>query len=218
MQVLFHYPWAPYARKSLLAAYETGAEFEEEITPPFSTEHMTKLRARTYPLATVPLLLFDDGEFLSESTSIVEYLDLEAPGGPSLVPQDPRAALKVRSLDRLAEAILGPTMYLTWALRKPPEKQNSKRLEETLARLDTTFRIYDKMLAGSPFVFGDSFTMADIGPACGISVMLADRSIRRADLDAHPALKRWYERIETRPTWQKMIERADRVPRPAELA
>ena len=218
MQLLFHYPWAPYARKALLVAYETGAEFAEEITPPFSTEHMARLRARTFPLATVPLLLFDDGEFLSESTSIVEHLDMERAGGPQLVPQAPRAALQVRSLDRLAEAILAPTMYLTWALRKPAEKQNRARIDETMSRLDTTFRIYDARLAKSSYVFGDTFTMADIGPSCGISVMLADRSIQRRDIAAHPSLMGWYERIEARPAWQKMTQTAARVPRPAELA
>ncbi len=216
--MLFHYPWAPYARKALLAAYETQAEFSEEITPPFSTEHMARLRARTFPLATVPLLLLDDDEFLSESTSIVEYFDMERSGGPALVPTAPRAALSVRALDRLAEAILGPTMYLTWALRKPPEKQNTHRLKETMDRLDTTFRVYDKRLATTQYVFGDELTMADLGPSSGISVMLADRSIRRSDLDAYPSLKRWYETIERRPAWKKMNESAERVPRPAELA
>jgi len=216
--LLFHYPWAPYARKALLAAYETGAVFDEELTPPFSATHMRALRERTsYPLATVPLLLLDDGSYFSESSSIVEYFDLTKRRGPDLVPSDPHAALQVRALDRLAEAILSPTMYLTWALRKPAGVRNDKRIEETFAKLRPTLDVYEQRLAKHPFVFGESFTMADIGPACGISVMLADRSIERAFLVEWPSLRRWFESVEARPSFRQLLERADLVPRPPEL-
>ena len=218
MAQLFHFPWAPYARKALLAGYELEAKFEEVITPAFEKSVMTALRARTSPLATMPLLLFDDGSFISESSLIVEYFDLAAPERGRLVPIDPHAALEVRGYDRLADALLGPTQYLTWALRKPPAATNHERIAQMRAKMGHVFDALQARLTGRSFLFDERFTMADIGSACAISVLIADRSITLAELDGHPAVRRWYDRLVDRPAWQKMVQCAERVPRPPELA
>lgn len=217
MVQLFHFPWAPYARKALLAGYELGSEFEEVVTPAFDKSVMAALRARTSPLATMPLLLLEDGSFLSESSIIVEYFDLTAPERGRLVPIDPHAALQVRSFDRLADALLGPTQYLTWALRKPPAAMNHDRIAAMRAKMTTVFEALDQRLASRSFLCEERFTMADIGSACAISVLIDDRSIELAHLDGHPNVRRWYDALAARPAWQKMMACAARVPRPPEL-
>lgn len=218
MWKLFHYPWAPYARKALLAEYELGIELEEVVTPAFDKKVMAELRARTTPLATLPLLLVDEGHFISESSLIVEYFDLTSPERGRLVPIDPHDALRVRTFDRLAEGLLGPTLYLTWALRKSPAETNHKKIGETRAKMATVFGVFDQHLDGKKFLFDERFTMADIAPSCAISVMIADRSIALDDLNAYPNVRRWYDAIRERPSWQRMEECAGRVPRPPELA
>lgn len=218
MWKLFHYPWAPYARKALLAEYELGVTCEEIVTPAFDRKAMAELRALTYPLATTPLLLLDDGKFISESSLIIEYFDLEGPERGKLVPIDPHAALEVRGFDRLAEGLLGPTYYLTWALRKPPAETNHKKIAETRAKMDVVFRVYEGHLRGKKFLFDERFTMADIGPSCAISVLIADGSIAHDDLGAYPEVRRWYEAICERPSWKRLMEWNVRVPRPPELA
>jgi glutathione S-transferase len=218
MWKLFHYPWAPYARKALLAGYDLELAFDEVVTPAFDKECMAELRRRTTPLATTPLLLLEDGSFISESSLIIEYFDLESPERGRLVPLDPHAALRVRSFDRLAEGLLGPTLYLTWALRKPPAETNHKKIAEVRGKMNTVFGVFDQHLDGKSFLFDDRFTMADIAPACAISVLVADRSIKLEDLDEHRNVRRWYERVQARPSWKRMEECAARIPRPVELA
>ena len=97
MMQLFHFPWAPYARKALLAGYELESEFEEVITPAFDKSVMAALRARTSPLATMPLLLLDDGSFVSESSLIVEYFDLASPESRSIPTPRSRSAASTDS-------------------------------------------------------------------------------------------------------------------------
>jgi glutathione S-transferase len=218
MATLFHYPWAPYARKALVGGYELGLAFEEVITPAFEKKCMDELRARTSPVATMPLLLLEDGSFITESSLIIEHFDLEGPEPGTLIPLDRRDALKVRAVDRLAEGLLVPTQYLTWALRKPLAEMNHKRIADVRGKMDAVFRVFDQSLAGRPFLCGERFTMGDIGPACAISVLIADRSIVLADLDVHPHVRRWYDAIVERPAWKRMEECARRVPRPPELA
>ena len=217
MMQLFHFPWAPYARKALLAGYELKSEFEEVITPAFDKSVMAALRARTSPLATMPLLLLDDGSFVSESSLIVEYFDLASPERGRLVPLDPHAAFQVRSFDRLADTLLGPTQYLTWALRKPPAAMNHERIAAMRSKMTTVFQALDQRLSGRAFLCEERFTMADIGSACAISVLVDDRSIEPTHLDEHPNVRRWYDALVVRPSWQQMMACAARVPRPAEL-
>lgn len=218
MWKLFHYPWAPYARKALLAEYELGIELEEIVTPAFEKKCMADLRALTTPLATLPLLLLEDGRFISESSLIIEYFDLEGPERGRLVPIDPHDALRVRTFDRLAEGLLGPTLYLTWALRKPPAEMNHKKIAEMRGKLRAVFGVFDQHLAGKSFLFDERFTMADIAPSCAISVLIADRSIVLDDLNEHSHVRRWYDGVRDRTSWKRMEECAARVPRPAELA
>jgi glutathione S-transferase len=215
---LFHYPWAPYARKALLAGYELDLPFEEIVTPAFDKQCMAELRARTTPLATLPLLVLDDGGFVSESSLIIEHFDLEGPDRGRLVPLDPRDALRVRGFDRLAEGLLAPTLYLTWALRKAPEATNHKKIAEMRAKMNVVFGVFDRHLDGKAFLFDERFTMADIAPSCAISVLVADRSIALDDLDAYPHVRRWYDLIRQRPAWKRLEECAANVPRPPELA
>jgi glutathione S-transferase len=218
MWKLFHYPWAPYARKALLAAYELEVEVEEVITPPFDEGHMAELRHKTFPLATVPLLLLENGEFLSDSSLIVEYFDLHCHRPHTLFPWDCSDALKVRALDRFAEALLAPTVFLTWALRKPEYAQNARKIEQAFGRVSIACELLDAMLAGKNFVYGDSFTMADIGPSCALSILIADGSIGQDYLNQFLHVRTWFNGLLARPSWQRLLARADSIVRPQELA
>jgi len=213
---LYHYPWSPFARKALLAARELQLVLDEVILAPFHAEDMMQLRERTFSLATIPLLLLDDGRYIAHSSSIVEYLNLVA--GGVLVPTDPKDAIVVRSYDRLADDLLEPTRFLTWALRKPAELQNQQRIERMRQRVDALLGVFDGELYDKHFLFGPSLSMADIAPSCAISVLIADRSIDRAHLSRFERLNAWYDRVCARPAWKQMEECAARVPRPKELA
>lgn len=209
---LFHYPHAPFTRKVLLAAFEKEIAFDEQICPPFEREAKAALRA-VHPLATVPLLVADDGEVMTESSIIIEHLDMVSTRGPMLLPADPRAALRVRALDRFSDAhLMGPTAYLAWATRKPAETQNTEKIQAQRGIVETALGLADRRLAEQPFFAGDALTMADLSPTAAIACQLSDGTLK--DLDRWPNVVRWYEGMLARPSFQRILDACSKVPLP----
>jgi glutathione S-transferase len=93
---LYSHPFSSYCQKVLVALYENDVAFEyQTLEDPTA---MAELKAR-WPFARFPILV-DDGRTVVESTIIIEHLMLEHGGRVRWLPEDPRAALEVRFLDR----------------------------------------------------------------------------------------------------------------------
>jgi glutathione S-transferase len=208
---LFYYPHAPFSRKVLLAAHEKGVEVERELSLPFDREAKGRLRA-AHPLATVPLLV-DGDEIITESSLIVEYLDLASDEAPRLVPPDPREALRVRALDRFGDSyLMAPTQYLAWSLRKPPEAQNTAKIEAQRAMLETALGIADARLASREFLAGAALSMGDLSSTAAISCLLSDRTL--PDLARWPSVAAWHARMTARASFRRILEECATVPLP----
>ncbi|MDP1789315.1 MAG: glutathione S-transferase family protein, partial [Methylibium sp.] len=95
---LYAHPFSSYCQKALIAFYENGTPFEWGLLSPENEPALAE-HAALWPLRRMPVLV-DAGRTVIESSLIVEYLDLHYPGPVRLLPQDPRDALEVRSLDR----------------------------------------------------------------------------------------------------------------------
>lgn len=61
--------------------------------------------ARYNPLGKVPALVTDDGECWFDSPVIAQYLELLGVA-PPMIPADPRAALRMRQLEALADGVM----------------------------------------------------------------------------------------------------------------
>jgi glutathione S-transferase len=57
------------------------------------------------PLGKVPVLVTDDGECWYDSPIIAQYLE-QLGAAPAMVPADPKAALKMRQLEALADGVM----------------------------------------------------------------------------------------------------------------
>lgn len=96
---LFGHPFSSYTWKALIALHENNTPFEFRMLDSAHPENGAEF-ARRWPVAKFPLLL--DGETMAvEATSIIDYLDTVRPGAVRFIPDDRRAALAVRQLDRL---------------------------------------------------------------------------------------------------------------------
>lgn len=208
---LLYYPYAPYCRKVLLAFFEKGISFEREICAPFDKAHKARLKA-VHPLGTVPLLVAD-GEIFTESSIIIEYVDMLPSEAPRLLPADPRAALRVRAFDRFGDAsLMGPTAYLAWSLRKPADTQNTEKIAAQRAMVSTALGLMEEPLAKSAFLAGDALSMADLSPAAAITALLSDGSL--GDLAAWPNVAAWYARMTSRPSFRATVDECAKVERP----
>ncbi len=89
---------------------------EESHAPPFH-----RIYTRRYGGTTVPILVTDDGNF-TDSTDILHYLNIIAPGDRKLYPDDPQLQEEVNELEELFDTKLGVATSC-WgyfqALKKP---------------------------------------------------------------------------------------------------
>ena len=95
---LYAHPFSSYCQKVLIALYENAVPFEYRMLAVGDDQAAAEL-ATLWPLRKFPVLV-DDGRTVVEASIIIEHLELHHPGRVRLVPQDPRAALDVRMMDR----------------------------------------------------------------------------------------------------------------------
>ena len=90
------------------------------------------------------------GLVLPESTTIIEYLDSLAPGGPRLVPADPAAALQARLWDRFHDQyVMNPMQKIVGDELRPDGGRDPEGVSEARRTLDTAYGILDGQLAST---------------------------------------------------------------------
>jgi glutathione S-transferase len=94
MHRLYHLPLSPYCRKIRLVLAEKRIEIELIEERPWETR-LDFLRLN--PAGKVPVLITAEGQALSESSGIFEYLEETVPE-PPLMPRDPVQRAEVRRL------------------------------------------------------------------------------------------------------------------------
>lgn len=157
---------------------------EKEI--PFAEEHVltgSKDEAvlADSPLAKIPFIRTPQGG-LCESAVILDYLEAQYPGHP-LLPSDPFAAAKLRELitfinlhlelvarELYAQAFFGGTVS------EATQASVRKRLEKNIAA-------FKRMVKFSPYIGGDTFTLADCVAFSNLPLVgMATRAIYGEDL------------------------------------
>jgi maleylacetoacetate isomerase len=132
------------------------------LTKDGGVQHGATFRA-VNPHGRVPALTLDDGETITQSLAIIEYLD-EVHPNPPLLPSDPVGRAKVRALADLIACDIHPLNNLI-------SLQYLKReLKHEQAEIDAWyhhwilqgFAALEAMLKPGPYSYGGSVTLADI--------------------------------------------------------
>jgi glutathione S-transferase len=202
---LFAHPFSSYCQKALTALYENATPFEYRLLSaedPGAFEELT----RRWPLRKFPVLV-DDGRTIVEATIIIEHLALHHPGPFRPLPEDPRAALAVRMLDRFFDNyVMTPMQKIVGDFIRSPELRDPHGVAEARALLDTAYRWLDGALPGREWAAGESFSLADCAAAPSlfyadwvhpIPEELVEARAYRARLLARPSFARAVE--EARP-------------------
>jgi glutathione S-transferase len=142
-----------YYNKVKLALLEKGVPFEEELAWVGETDLAAS------PLGKVPYLKTDEGT-LCESTVMLEYIEAKYPQ-PALLPADPFAAAKARELLRYLELHLELVARNLYPEAFFGGKVSDAAKEKTGQQLEKNIAAFAKLAKFSPFVAGDSFTLAD---------------------------------------------------------
>ncbi len=190
-----------YYNKVKLQLLEKGVDFEEELVYTGSTH--PKLMARS-PMGKVPFLDTPQGA-ISESTACAEYIESAYPEHP-LLPANPYAAAKVREfiahleLDlELVARVLHIEALWGGKLSDSVKERQRKLLDKGIAALAP-------MMTFSPYVMGDTFTLADCAAAVHLPLIgMTTKIIYGEDLLASAVpYKDYIKRLADRPAMAKV--------------
>jgi len=169
-----------------------GLKYEPVFVHLARGEHRQPQYAAVNPQALLPTLELDDGTRLTQSLAIIEWLDEKHPT-PPLLPKEPFARARVRSLSYLVASEIHPLNNLRVL-------QHLKRaLGQTQDEIDTWYRYWiadglaklEAELAGSSgkFCHGDSPGMAD----CCLVPQIFNAKRYSSDLAPYPTTTRVFD-------------------------
>jgi GSH-dependent disulfide-bond oxidoreductase len=149
----------------------------------------------------IPALVDDDGAggariTLCESGAMLKYLAEKA--GGALYPSGPAARAKVDQWLFYGSSTFTPLaqQYGLFTKRFAEDVPPAKKHYTEMVR--DCFGVFDKHLAGSAYLAGDAYSIADI--ACYPDTHIAGLEI---GLEPFPNLKRWHDAIAARPAVQR---------------
>ena len=180
-----------YYNKVKFALLEKGVPFQEELAWVGQTDPGCS------PLGKVPYLKTEQGP-LCESAVIMEYIEDCYPQNP-LRPADPFAAAKVRELVTFLELHLELVARNLYPEAFFGGKISDSAKEKTGAQLDKNVAAFTKLAKFSPFIAGDSLTLADCAAVVHLPLVSGATKIIYgrdflADLPVRDYLKRMGER------------------------
>ena len=178
MITLCGFPISNYYNVVKMALLEKGVPFNEEVVMTKSTEESVLSAS---PLGKIPFIRTPQGS-MCESKAILEFVEASLPS-PALFPADPFAAGKVREMmiyidlhlelvvrDLYAQAFFGGTV----------SESTKERVKTALHKNIAGFKRLAKF---SPYVVGDTFTMADVVAFNNLPLVgMATRAIYGEDL------------------------------------
>jgi glutathione S-transferase len=205
-----------YHNKVRIALLEKGVAFEEDAACAPSQKEETLARS---PLGKVPWLELGDGRRLTESQSIVEYIEDAFPQKP-LLPKDPFERAKVRELITYVEwyaEMVARRLYSQAFFGKGPVSDRTKEsVEQELGR---GLRALKGMARFAPFIAGKDLTLADCSAFVHLPLIsLSTKIVYGRDFleSALPEAKGYLRMLAERPAFAKVNE--DRKAASAALA
>lgn len=202
---LYMHPLSSYCWKTLIALYETGVPFEQEIVDLQDPEEREAF-VRMTPLGKFPVIVDEDaGKAFPESSIIIEYLATKYPSAARLLPADKDLALRVRLSDRFYDLYVHDKMQRIVGDRiRPADQKDPAGVARYHAELEISLALVDRDMAEGGWATGLTFTMAD----CAAAPALYYANQVAPFGDRHPGAARYLERLMARPSFARVLEEA----------
>jgi glutathione S-transferase len=150
------------------------------------------------PSGKIPLLELDDGRYLSESNAILNYLA----EGSALLPEDPfegAKSLQWQFFEQYShEPYIAVARFIALFLGMPDDKKADFEARQKGGH--AALRIMEQQLSNTPFLVGDSLTIADIA-LYGYTHVAHEGGF---DLSGYPGITAWLDRITALPGYVGM--------------
>ena len=199
---LYAHPFSSYCQKVLVALYENATPFDFRVVG--EDEKASAEWAALWPLKRMPVLV-DAGRTVVEASVIVEHLGLFHPGPVRLVPEDPRAALPVRTMDRFFDNyVMTPMQKIVLDALRAEAARDRQGVAEARALLETAYGWLNGAMAGRQWAAGQDFSLADC--AAAPALFYADWAHPIGDGFAH--VQDYRRRLLARPSFARAVEEA----------
>lgn len=162
-------------------------------------------RIREYnPLGRAPTLVLDDGEVLTESAMMLDYLDDAVDPQRALMPATGLARRDAQRLIALATGAIDKAVLIVLErIFRPVELHSEAWLSRCRVQVEGALRELDKACAaraGHDWLIGESMTHTDIAIACFVTHL---REALPLDLAPWPALRAHVDRCEALPVFRQ---------------
>jgi glutathione S-transferase len=185
----------------LIALYENSTPFEYLTLD--DAKNGADLEA-LWPIKKFPVLI-DQGRAILEASIIIEYLDLHHSRPVRLIPQDPRAALEVRLMDRFFDNyVMTPMQKIVGDRLRPEQDRDPYGVTEARAMLDKAYAWLDKTLAGRDWAAGAAFSLAD----CGAAPALFYADWAHPMGDKFPRVRDYRRKLLAQPSFARAVDEA----------
>ena len=189
-----------YYNKLKIQLLEKAVPFEEELVWVNPVEPATLLRS---PMGKVPFLETPQG-CISESAVCAEYIEQAYPHHP-LIPANPFEAAKVREIITYLELhveLVARELYPQAFFGGKVDEAVKTRVHKQLTRGVTGL---SALLKFSPYVAGDTFTLADCSAIVNLPLAsMASKAVYGEDMLAHLPIKAYTQQMSERASVQKV--------------
>jgi glutathione S-transferase len=236
MLALYHSPVSTCSQKVRMVLWEKALPWEGRVISFQRNEHLSDWYLAINENGVVPSLVHD-GRTVIDSSVINEYLEDIFPENP-LRPSDPYLCARMRAWRQFIDEVptvairypsfnaafvhswaeMSDEQYRTYVDKRPLRKHFYRRMgrdgfpkedvDAALEMLRMTLERMQKVLSDSPWLVGDTFTLADVSMMPNI-VRMDDLGLAHLWADL-PRVCDWYERIQSRPAFEKAYSEGSR--------
>ena len=197
---LYDTTMAPNPRRVRIFLAEKGITVPTEQVDLGAMAHTSDDFRKKNPLMRVPVLELDDGTCISESMAICRYFEETQPE-PPLFGRDPKEKALVEMWNRRVELNVYNTVAAAFRHGNPAMAQREEQVAEWGAvnqrRAPEMLSFLDQALAGSEYLVGNYFSVADISALVAVDFA---RIIKVRMGDEHKNLARWHAKVSARPS------------------
>lgn len=198
---LYAHPFSSYCQKVLIALYENGTPFEYLTLD--DTKNGADLEA-LWPIKKFPVLI-DQRRTILEASIIIEHLDLHHPGPVRLIPEDPRAALEVRLMDRFFDNyVMTPMQKIVADRIRQEQDRDPYGVSEARAMLDKAYGWLDRALSDREWAAGAAFSLAD----CAAAPALFYADWAHPISDRYPRVRDYRQTLLALPSFAQAVDEA----------
>ncbi len=200
---------SPNVQKIFIMLEECGLPYKEHYIDVWKGDQFSPEFTKINPLQKIPAIVDSDGPAgkpytVIESGAILMYL-AEKTG--KFIPHDPLKRNDVMQWLMVQMANLGPMCGQLVHFSRFAPAGNDYGHSRYRTMVNKIFDVYEQRLAGSAYVAGDEYTIADIAAF----PWLRNVELLAIDLDKRPHVKAWVDRIAARDAVKRAYARIGQI-------